>query len=390
MVVLVSFVFFVSSLFSNLYFESPLYYFLTDRKFNKISAIALGYIFASFLIYVQPLKNINLEGQLISPIVMDKNLVSILAIIIGIMSIIPFIENLNVVLSKSFLDFADAYQLKQSESVDVRSHLSTIGRFCNGIINWFRYITPVLFFWSIAERKSKWIIIASSFAFLNPICLSLISGGRGALYGAMMTIVFNFLLFKKSFPKNVLQRIKIIGVVLIALFSIMLFIMTFDRADGDQSLATQQIYRYVGEGFVNFSETGWYVEKNTNGHSIINGTGFTFFRYLSDFFLSRDFSRLGNVTGFRMYVYYTVFGDFFIDFGFVGGLLFNALLSLCFFFVVCSNPMSFSSLILINMYAKIALTGYGCFCYMNYAEFVLFTFLFCSVCRLFEPKSKIA
>lgn len=375
----------VASICSILYFESPLYYILSERGNNNISFLALIYLFIGFVIYIYPLTKLNFSGNIIFPIFGKKDVVTTGIVLIGLLSILPFVENFQSVSTMSALDMADAYYEKQHEIVDNRSHLSAFGRICNGFVVWFRYITPVLFFYAIVKKKKWYVILLVSLSLISPVFLSLMTGGRGAAYALLTILVLNFLLFLSYFNKKTIKRVMRIVLVFGILLASLLIIMTFARSEGESDIAINQITRYIGEGWVNFAETGWYTKVHTEGHSIINGTGYTFMKEISDFFESRKWEELSDYTHMRMYVYYTVIGDFYIDFGLIGGLLFTSLLAFFFYKTVYKRPDNFSSLIIINLYAKLGLTGYGCFCYMNYAEFVLFTLVLYLLFRAFEP-----
>lgn len=381
-------IFLIASIFSVLYFQSSLYYVLSERGNNPISFISLIYVFAGFVIYLHPVTKLKFSSDITYPKFGNKDVISIIIVVVGLVSIIPFCENLHHVLNMSTTDFTAAYDLKRTEEVSSRSQLSGIGHFCNGIVVWLKYINPILFFYALTRNKNIIIVFLSALAVLNPVLLDLITGGRGALFGVSVILVLNLILFRSCFSAKLIRRALMLSAIISAIMIFILFVMTVDRAGHDTNLAREEIYRYIGEGFVNISETGWYTPAHTYGHSIINGTGHTFFSNISNFFDSRDYEGLGKITHFRMYVYYTFIGDYFLDFGVVGGLLFASILAYLFYHEVKCNPTSFSSFIVINLYLRLALTGYGCFCYMNCAEFVIFTLIIYSLCRYFEPKPK--
>ncbi|WP_420477462.1 O-antigen polymerase, partial [Noviherbaspirillum sp. ST9] len=196
------------------------------------------------------------------------------------------------------------------------------------------YITPSLFFYMLASKRKVIFIFLTLIAFLNPVSLGLIVGGRGELFQMIFILVLNYLLFRQYFTKKQDKVLKLVGLFFCVFAGSILFFITIARADGNSDLVYEQIYRYLGEGFINFGEKGWYITNHTHGYSIANGTGQTFMKDISDYFDARDYPRLGSITGMRMYVYYTVFGDYFIDFGLIGGILFNVILALLFYLSV--------------------------------------------------------
>ena len=89
-----------------------------------------------------------------------------------------------------------------------------------------------------------------------------------------------------------------------------------------------------------------------------------------------------------MYVYYTVFGDYFIDFGIIGGIIFNSLIAWTFYSFVKNRFTNISSIIAANLYAKIGFNGIYCFAYMSRFEFVFFTIVCILILRHFENRSQ--
>ena len=378
---LIACLFAISSVCSVLYYDSSLYSMLTERMSYGVSITSLGYLLIGFLIYLYPLTKADISNMEEIP---EYPLVTKFAIFLGLLSILPFIENMTRLLSTSVMDMAMAYEDNLTEAADTRSHFSFLGRMCNGVTSWFSYFTPVLSFYMLATRqKTHWIIL-SFVALVNPMIPEFFHGGRGALFHLFCTLALNFIIFRKYFSEKVLSVVTKVGVVAGAGIALFLVAMSVARASGDDDIALQQVYRYLGESFVNFSEAGWYVTNHTGGHSIFNGTGHTWLSDLSEYFESRDYTTLGNITGVRMYVYYTVFGDYFFDFGIIGGILFNLMLALIYMKYAKEGVSTISAIIILNMYAKIGFNGIYCFAYMNRTEFVLFTFLCLFALRRYE------
>ena len=381
-------IFALSSLFSIFYYDSDLYYTLTEAT-HGISPIALLYLFIGFLILTYPLRTYKKIDTINVPKIGRQNAITIIFIILGILSIVPFFENLHRAIEMSGQNMADVYFDRQGTTMDTRSHLSTIGRFCNGVITWFQYFVPVGFFYFIQQKKKWYWIVLVGLGALNPVLQGIIFGGRGALFQSFCVFIFNYIVFYNSFSKKTKKIITYIGIGILSIFVIVLITMTLARAGGESDIALQGIYRYIGEGFVNFGETGWYVTRHTDGYIIFNGTGYTFLKYVSPYFDARDYVALGNHMGIRMYVYYTVMGDAFLDFNVIGGLVFLFLLAAIFKFSTKRTYNNFSSIVLLNLYAKIGFNGIYCWAYMYSLDYILFTLIVIIVLRLFERRGNI-
>ena len=377
----------VSSICAVLYHNTTLYWALTESGGKHPSLWALLFIFINFVIYISPLSKLNNS---------DYNLpyykhIVYFTVFLGIVAILPTIEFASMLNQSSVTDMAEQYELNQSETVDFGKKLSFLGRSCNGILSWFSYITPVLLFYVIAVNAKKKVIFLAAVAFIEPIMGPLMRGGRGHLFMFVMLLLFNYLLFYKYFRESTKKIVSKIGLFSIGLVALLLVSMTIARtatsdATSDINIVLSAIYRYIGEGFVNFAETGWYTEKFTDGLSIFNGTGYTWMSELGDFFQQRDWQRLTQYMGFRMYVYYTVFGDYYLDFGLVGGMLFNVVLGFVFYRIVSKKNSKLYILITINLYARIGMNGIYCYYYMNYMEFLLFSFLVIYLLSIYEKR----
>lgn len=377
-------IFSVSAFCSIYYYDSNLYSLISEKKSSDLSLFSLLYLFISFIIYLFPISKYNLNSTIHFPKFGNKDLFSNLFVFLGVLSILPVMENMLSLSSMDASDYADAYYSKGEEDFDSRKQFSFLGRICNGVISWFQYITPIGFYFMIIKRKKWYWIILSFLAMINPVLSSMHQGSRGPLFQLVCILVLNYIIFKNYFSKTLNKKILLFAVVTLFVIIGILVIFTIARADGDNNFALEQIYRYLGEGFVNFSETGWFATLHTDGHSIFNGTGHTFMKDLTEYFDSRDYTGMSTFMKIRMYVYYTVFGDYYLDFGVIGGLFINFLFALLFFKSIVKKCNRVSSVILCNLYCKIGFNGIYCFAYMARLEFVLFTIIIAFLLRHFE------
>lgn len=375
-------IFLLSSFFSCMYYDTGLYNMLSERVATRsFSFSALLYVFSLFVIYTIPVLTYKkIKSNLIS-----SRYLYYFVLILGVLSILPMLENLKHLLTFGNSGFADVYNDKFSEDFDSRAHFSSLGRICNGLTTWFQYFTPVLFFYIVVKYPRDLKVWALSFcAFLNPVLTNLTYGARGALFQLVCVLIFNYFLFFGLFSQKTHTILKRVGLFTVAGGGALLLLVSIMRYSGSDSLVFDMISRYMGEGFVNFAEKGWYVHVHTDGRSCFNGTGFTFMSNFSDFFDSRDYVQLSTITQMRMYVFYTVFGDYFIDFGVFGGLFFCALLSVCVYLFVKRKWNRLSSILMLNLYAKIGFNGIFHFEYMSRLEFLMFTLLIVFVLRWYE------
>lgn len=377
-------VFLISAFCAFFYYNSNIYNIISEAPNNQQSSFSsIIYLFICFFIFIFPIISYKKYDDIRYPRMGKQDILFISFVIIGFISIIPFFESLSHISAMTVTDMAENYQESRTNAVDVRSYFSPIGRICNGIISWFQYVMPLGFFYLVNKNKKWYWCLLVLMGTLCPIFSSMIRGGRGPLFQILCIFLFNFLIYYKIFSPKVRKITIKLVMIAITSIAITLIVMTFVRYDGETNYAIDQIFRYLGEGYVNFAETGWHVTEHSYGKSIFNGTGYTFLKDIFPIFEPRDYESLGNLLKIRMYVYYTVMGDAYLDFGFIGGIIFFLLLSLI-FISHTRKAGNFSSLLLLNLYAKIGFNGIFCWAYMYRLDFVLFTLVIYIIIRLFE------
>lgn len=175
-------IFLVSSFCSLFYYDSILYKSLTESNGKSVSLIALLYLFFGFLILIYPLRKYEAIRYVRIPRLGGHDLVFVSFVILGIISIIPFFENLMQVLKLSGRSMAEIYFDRQGTVIDTRAHMSSLGKFLNGITTWFQYILPIGVFYLIQQKKRWYWVVLAAFGAVNPVLLDMLFGGRGALF----------------------------------------------------------------------------------------------------------------------------------------------------------------------------------------------------------------
>ena len=170
------------------------------------------------------------------------------------------------------------------------------------------------------------MIVGFIISYLNPLLLGMTVGTRGALLWALLYFLQIFLFFRKVIPskaKKIINRSFLCAAVgIIAIF----MVITISRFSSDQYsdfALTDWIYRYMGESFCNFNTECWYTKGITLGKNC-----FAFFSSIVGGDGQRDYLALERITGTRMNVYNTLFGDLLYDFGHIFAAIF--VLCLCY------------------------------------------------------------
>lgn len=314
----------IAALASIFYSQSVIF-----RQFHDFTLVPFLYLAILFLLLFlcvksEPLKTIS---KCKSPVLLP------FMWIIAFTSYIPFAEILYHFVS-SGVDFGNIADIKNeytSGEYDSRNILTPLSSklFAFSAYSWF--ISPILFFYYITVNPikttyNKLMIVGFIISYLNPLLLGMTVGTRGALLWALLYFLQIFLFFRKVIPskaKKIINRSFLCAAVgIIAIF----MVITISRFSSDQYsdfALTDWIYRYMGESFCNFNTECWYTKGITLGKNC-----FAFFSSIVGGDGQRDYLALERITGTRMNVYNTLFGDLLYDFGHIFAAIF--VLCLCY------------------------------------------------------------
>ncbi|ADQ78563.1 hypothetical protein Palpr_0403 [Paludibacter propionicigenes WB4] len=367
-------IWFLFSIFSVLYNSSNAAY--SSYK-STITLAPIIYIYVCFLITVSPLFKINSNN--IQYIKSPSNLFLYIIYFISIIAYLPFIENIFHLLTSGFSNFGSIYESRDNLDFDPRAHMSFLGARFNSILIWMQFVTPSFLFIYLSKFKVNIIIaIGLIFAAFNSSILGLCSGSRGIATATILNVAYCYLLFKNFLPIFINKIIRLSLLFIGTLFVLGLFWATLSRF-GDHGIYNSDntildwIYRYLGEGLVNFYKDGWSTTSFTNGQN-------SFYQLFGD---KRNIMLLEKITHIRMYVFYTSFGDLLIDFGPFATLL--ILLSIAFLIrrisirKGCINPFD---LVYINLYSYSIFMGLFTFSYINSTYILIFSIIITYILKI--------
>lgn len=336
-------------------------------KYSILSALTLIILFG---IYMYPLSNLNFFKEGIP--YYSNFVVTILTIILALIAYLPFIENIfHLFNGRTLYEMGSYHDELDHTVVTATSHLSAPGRIMAILLGRCRYIVPVLFFNYINKNNPKIrgvIVIGLICALFNPSIQSFSVGARNIVAQDFIFIIFMFLLFLKSFNKTIRKRflicfgafavIAIIGSVIITIFRF---------GDNEDESTMESIYRYVGEGYINFYTDMWYNDTLTWGKNI--------FRSQFDI----GYYELSKLTHLRMHVYYTFIGDFLCDFGLPLTVLIIMFVSYKMKKIIndyMNNKICPSGITALVLYITVILSGFMYTPFMNTGIAVIYAFIF--------------
>lgn len=320
------------------------------------------------LIYIYPLTRIRILKLNISSYTV-KN-IEYLMLLLGIMSILPFIEHLIYMFntfSVASNSIVDMYEDKMDGKSNIITWLDPLAFFFYGIIGNFRYIMVFLLFILFCKKRKieNWKLLLYCIAVLNPIIGSINTSGRGAFFFFLITLVILYLLMRESFIIKISRTLKLAFVSIIVLFASAVILITILRNDGAEYDAWIWSSLYFGEGQVNFFQDMWNIRTYTQGDN-----SFSYFKYIlgldtfKDYLDRREFWNISK-TGVDPVRFYTFIGDWFSDIGYYTILLIF-ILSIWIYYIIKRKKYTLTSLYIIYIYIYIICTSFTCYSLKSY------------------------
>ena len=241
-----------------------------------------------------------------------------------------------------------------------------------------RPILVFLFCLSLAMKKKKMLVLLLGIvAFLPPILNSLASAHRNVMVFSAIDCLLCFLILKNHFTKKTKRVFYIVGTSFICLtiFIVVYFaLLRFSYGGNDFFMYTME--RYMGEPFVNFNTMLWgednYLWGNKN-FSVIR-------KYLGMSYIDpAEIQEYSYNMQYVPYFFYSIVGNFYMDFGPIGSIL------LC-FLICCVFKQLFRKEALKNdtsfflfayLYISVMVKSYYYFIYQGY-NFLSLIFLIIS------------
>ena len=276
--------------------------------------------------------------------------------IIAICSYLPFLENMFHLLSgNTITSVADNYDAREEVTTfDARSHMTWLGARFNSVTLLVKYITPILLMNYIAQTKKKyWVVIGLIMGIFNPSIFMFNMGSRWVAIEDILFLIFLFLLYKNCLSLKTRYFVQIAFSVVLSVIVMGLIYITIGRFGDSNYNISEWLYRYIGEGFANFSTDMWYADHTANGMQV--------FRVFYD----DAISRLNTLMGIRMYVFYTYVGDIFADWGIYGCIIVCIIIGILGKLIFAKKKYDICSVFAMSMYCKILLTGFTYIIYIN-------------------------
>ena len=243
---------------------------------------------------------------------------------LGVISVLPFLENLIHVLttykSSNSDAISDLYYEKMSGDFDRAKYInwfSLPGRIGNSINLKFQNCSLfLLFIYLCTKENNKKIILLLLVSALNPVLYQLNMSGRSSLVWFFLMSVLLFFIFYGFIQKKTRTLIVKVGLVALAAGVFLISILTLARYNNNEGANSISLLAwvslYIGEGSLNFNNDMWDIKVLTQGDNCFN-----FFKNILGFDTFTDVLERreywGPKTGINPVRFYTFIGDIFSD-----------------------------------------------------------------------------
>lgn len=326
-----NFVFFIFSLIALLGY----YTFVTGiyqdvfgfKDISKLSIIPYVSCYAMVFIIASPLRVLKITKfnivDLPSEKIIDK--ISILILSLLIVSLLLFLYNIR---NRGDLDFGEIY--REAYGGESKSG------FDNPILSFIygktlmltRILPPILYvlnFYLLAKNPTRLLPLFFIFlCFVSLVPSKILSANRGGLFFITVDVIFFVVLFYYLLSSKIKRLLFTISGIALFVMGIYILLISYSRIGSeDQDAINNTIIRYFGEPFPNLGFNIW--EKDINHPygarffpSLFNILGFG-----DQLGLDRasQFFYWENKTGIPILNFKTVFGDMFIEFGYIGAFV---------------------------------------------------------------------
>lgn len=312
---------FIVSIWTISSFFSLIFYFEVNRYTNLqiipfvFLILCLWFSFIPFTFKQNELKKIELGD----PVLFERAM-----LVLGLLSILPFLENLIHIISTyagSNTDvLSEVYEEKMSGDLNKDQYInwfSTPGRILNSINLKFQSGMLFFLFLYVCQSKiNKFIFLSLIIAVINPILFQLGMSGRSALVFTFLNAGLLFFLLKNLIPQKIKASLLTFGVLILIFGIILFFIITLSRYSNNEGASSVSflgwISLYAGEGALNFNNFMWHTKAYTQGDNCFN-----FFKAIlgMDTFTNILERRAywGPRIGINPAIFYTFVGDLFSD-----------------------------------------------------------------------------
>lgn len=248
----------------------------------------------------------------------------------------------------------------------------------------------MFYYISFFPDKKKIIILLSICSIVPPLIQAIFNVSRGGMIFYVLDFLLAYVIFYRFIKKEYKNRINKIFIILIILMVSLFTIISISRFSEGDGGAFFSVITYLGESYLDFSCSIW--------NSVIHHTNGSYnFPFLSSL-LGQSIHTASKIDRFDYFYYHTgvpvslfnpVPGNFYVEFGKIGGLIFCFIYGMLgIFFYRAKQKISFNKLIMFYVYSDMCLRGIFGYCMPEPELFfnIIFYFLFSKKIKIIKYK----
>lgn len=362
--------------------------------FSSLELYPFLYMFMIFIISIIPIMNFK-EEKVKTLVITNKRIMNILTFIVIFIfsfSIFDIVNNFSDLITNFFFDtnFANDLYLDSRANLD-KEGINIVGVLTPALRDFPHFL---LFYFLALEKKNVPVIVMLIIVLILSILSGLVNGLRGNVVFVFLSSIFCFFIFKRFYSKQLIRRIKIMGVIGMLLVAVPFVIVSKGRFDTGFSTYRDSGYAakmYAGQSFIYFNNYAFDNNGYRDGDRILNLFKRMFWDDVPKNWIVRRYKY--NHLKISDEVFSTYIGDFVIDFGPMLTLLLVVLTTIFFSFVArCRDKLYIHQLLVIFYIWNSISFGIFLFPYADISgniRIVIFVLLFMAFYFLSSPEKSL-
>lgn len=333
--------------------------------YPDITISALLYIYFLFLLFVVPFLYLK-RSDILS--VNLKKYADVLNILSSFFAIIAVPVFLNLVFNFMFKSFSgNALNAMYESDVDNATLIFLPGiKTCYSFMRRFYDLIAFLFCYNLLYKGNLKIKVGLGMSVLSFFMVTFQGGSRGGIIMNLISLGGLILLFYRLYDNDIKRYVRImgasvIGILVLGLMAISVSRFTANDTRDSDRVIDQWIAQYLGEGMVRFSDDLYPINNSLGGDK-----NFSYYKSLIGYPAIEDNEKANLKYEAKLKVptsvFYTFIGSYYLDFGFIGTIVFACCISF-FMFKLCNrinltHHLGFVSTLIIIKYFKMISTGF--------------------------------
>lgn len=380
----------VSAFFGIFYINSPLY---REGRF-PITMEPFVYLFICLVIAMIPFFR---QRTGINKIICNNKFLINISYGFAVLSIMPLIESFflfgKLIINGQFYMLGANYADVALGNTTSLIKYSWFSERCMIILNYFKLVTPILFYYFVQNKsRNKTILIGLFAASFVPVFTGLAIGGKTQLTFFCLYFLGLYLFLQSSLSNDSRKFIKRILIILGSIAAVLIIVLSIGRyvigSEGKGSEGPQEhLFQYFSESMLNFNQNAFHETVKLNGmqsaQPLLLALGLTKvpIEERREFISHRIYS--------PAHIFYSLFGDLYLDYGSSTTLVILIILAIAFCQIKTEGNIMLYHLVLMGIYIFIMVNSLFYFSFkVSYAP-IYGSILFAIFLKFFEKRTRV-